>query len=75
MKSIEQSVPMISGSAGMKCERFKHKRKYPWLLPLVSIFLVALFLFPVYWLIVTSLKSESEIFQDSAHLISKRNIL
>ena len=71
MKSIEQSVPMISGSAGRTAERFKHKRKYPWLLPLVSIFLVALFLFPVYWLIVTSLKSESEIFQTRPTLFPK----
>lgn len=32
-------------------------------LPLVSIILVALFLFPLYWLVVTSFKTESEIFQ------------
>ncbi|MFC5468576.1 carbohydrate ABC transporter permease [Cohnella suwonensis] len=34
-----------------------------WILPLVSIILVALFLFPLYWLIVTSLKAEGEIFR------------
>ncbi|MBW5449260.1 ABC transporter permease subunit [Cohnella sp. CFH 77786] len=34
-----------------------------WLLPVVSIVLVALFLFPVYWLVVTSFKAEGEIFR------------
>ncbi|MFF2479596.1 carbohydrate ABC transporter permease [Paenibacillus sp. NPDC058071] len=38
----------------------KHSR---WLLPLVSIVIVAIFLFPLYWLIVTSFKTEAEIFR------------
>ncbi len=34
-----------------------------WLLPLISVFLVVSFLFPLYWLVVTSFKAEGEIFQ------------
>ncbi|MFC5529866.1 carbohydrate ABC transporter permease [Cohnella yongneupensis] len=39
------------------------RRQAPWALPLVSLVIVAAFLFPLYWLIVTSFKSEAEIFQ------------
>lgn len=39
------------------------KKSSPWLLPLVSILLVLLFLFPLYWLVVTSFKTEGEIFR------------
>ncbi|MFD0616133.1 carbohydrate ABC transporter permease [Paenibacillus sp. GCM10027629] len=42
--------------------RMLHKHA-PWLLSLVGIVIVAMFLFPLYWLIVTSFKSEAEIFQ------------
>jgi multiple sugar transport system permease protein len=41
----------------------KAKRQLSWLLPVFSVILVALFLFPLYWLVVTSFKSEAEIFQ------------
>ncbi|BBI31218.1 carbohydrate ABC transporter permease [Cohnella abietis] len=34
-----------------------------WLLPLVSIIIVVIFLFPLYWLVVTSFKTEAEIFR------------
>lgn len=34
-----------------------------WLLPLISVILVITFLFPLYWLVITSFKVESEIFQ------------
>ncbi|WP_337102424.1 carbohydrate ABC transporter permease [Paenibacillus sp. YIM B09110] len=33
-----------------------------WLMPLISIVIVALFLFPLYWLVATSFKTEAEIF-------------
>ncbi|MGG6309312.1 carbohydrate ABC transporter permease [Paenibacillus macerans] len=39
------------------------KRSSRWLLPLVSSLLVLLFLFPLYWLVVTSFKTEGEIFR------------
>lgn len=39
-------------------QRFKRS-----IVPTLSILLVAMFLFPVYWLVVTSLKTEAEIFQ------------
>ncbi|TVX96708.1 carbohydrate ABC transporter permease [Cohnella terricola] len=38
------------------------RRNVPWLLPVISILLVAAFLFPLYWLVVTSFKTEAEIF-------------
>lgn len=34
-----------------------------WLLPLVGIVVTAIFLFPLYWMVVTSLKPEGEIFR------------
>lgn len=39
------------------------KRYSAWLLPIVGIAVTILFLFPLYWMIVTSLKPEGEIFR------------
>jgi len=39
-------------------------RKYgKWLLPMVAVIVTAVFLFPVYWLVITSFKPEGEIFR------------
>lgn len=41
----------------------KRKQYAAWILPPISVILVAIFLFPLYWLVVTSLKTEGEIFR------------
>jgi multiple sugar transport system permease protein len=46
-----------------------NRNKNAWLLNITGIIIVALFLFPVYWLFITSFKSESEIFQAHATFI------
>ncbi|MFN2744268.1 MULTISPECIES: carbohydrate ABC transporter permease [Bacillus] len=38
-------------------------RRKEWLLNIIGIFITAVFLFPVYWMIVTALKSEAELFK------------
>jgi len=38
------------------------KKPSSWLLPSAAVVIVALFLFPLYWLVVTSFKTEAEIF-------------
>lgn len=43
--------------------KVKVNKKKKWLAPIVSIILVMIFLFPLYWLIVTSFKPESEVFR------------
>ncbi|RED64821.1 carbohydrate ABC transporter permease [Cohnella lupini] len=41
----------------------KMRVRSSWLLPFAGVIVVALFLFPVYWLVVTSFKTEGEIFR------------
>lgn len=53
-------------------DRMMKQSERPWLLNLIGIVIVALFLFPVYWLVVTSFKSEGEIFQTHATLIPSK---
>lgn len=57
------AIPRTEKMKDGKTLKIPKKRQYGWLPPLVSIILVALFLFPVYWLVVTSFKTEGEIFQ------------
>jgi multiple sugar transport system permease protein len=56
-KSSIHRAPFISGRSVVA------RRIRGWSIPLLSILLVSAFLFPLYWLAVTSFKAESEIFQ------------
>ncbi|MGP4039764.1 carbohydrate ABC transporter permease [Gracilibacillus sp. D59] len=40
-------------------------RRKEWMLNIIGILLVAIFLFPVYWMIITAFKNQSEIFQST----------